>query len=759
LKVPINWLGEYVPIELPLDELATKLSIAAAEIEGIERIGVTEANGNLERFRVGRVLEAEKHPNADRLQLCRVDVGEGEPRQIVCGAWNFGPGATVAVALPGAVLPNGLELDQRKVRGELSDGMILAEDEVGLGTDHTGIMVLDEGPEPGTPLADVLPLVEDVLLVESTGNRPDLLSVYGVAREAAALQAVPLGRRPGSDPGPVPEGQVEVEVDDFEACPRYIGRLFRNVQIGPSPVWLKSRLLAAGMRPISNVVDITNYVMLALGNPLHAFDYETLHGGKIVVRHAKKGEKLRTLDGVERQLEPTDLLIADSERAIALAGIMGGEETEIGEGTTTVLLEAANFEPYTIYRTSERLRLRTEGSNRWEKGVDPHLAGPAAELATQLLVELAGAEWGGHVDTNDGLPESPVVGYRPERADAVIGIETPADEQYALLGRLGFEHDGDRVVVPTWRARDVTREIDVVEEIARFRLEDVPFTLPARRAMFGSLTREQQLRRRVEDALVGLGFAEIYTPSLRLDDKTNWKLPEPIAVELTALRTALLPSLVEAAQRNIDAGASRIALFEIARIYLSNGDLPEERLRVAGIAQGGFAHVKGVVEALYAALKAEPRFARAEHRLFHPGKTARTEAGVLGELHPRVLEGEWGGFELDLELLFAESREPVTYEDVITYPAVRQDLAFTVPEEVTAGELVDEARDAAGADLREIGVFDVYRGEQVGEGKKSIAFRVAFQSPERTLSDDDAAALRERIVSRLADRFGAELRA
>jgi len=560
-------------------------------------------------------------------------------------------------------------------------------------------------------------------------------------------------------PGPVANEHVAIEVEDFDACPRYIGRLFRNVQIGPSPVWLKSRLLAAGMRPISNVVDITNYVMLALGNPLHAFDYETLHGAKIIVRHAKKGEKLRTLDGVDRQLENSDLLIADAERAIALAGIMGGEETEIGEGTTTVLLEAANFEPYTIYRTSERLRLRTEGSNRWEKGVDPYLAGPAADLATQLLLELAGADWAGDVDVNDGLPDPPVVAYRPERADAVIGIETPPEDQYDLLARLGFERDGDGVVVPTWRARDVSREIDVVEEIARFRLEDVPFTLPTRREMFGTLTREQQLRRRVEDALVGLGFAEIYTPSLRPDDETDWKLPEPIAVELTALRTSLLPSLVEAAQRNIDAGASRIALFEIARIYLSNGDLPEERLRVAGIAQGGFAHVKGVVEALYAALKAEPRFERAEHPLFHPGKTARTEAGVLGELHPRALEGEWGGFELDLELLFAESREPVTYADVITYPAVRQDMAFTVPEDVTAGELVDEARDAAGPDLREIGVFDVYRGEQVGEGKKSVAFSVAFQSPERTLSDEDAAALRERIVSRLADRFGAELRA
>jgi phenylalanyl-tRNA synthetase beta chain len=759
LRVPISWLREYVPIELPLDELATKLSIAAAEIEGIERIGVSDENGNLARFRVGRVVEAEKHPNADRLQLCRVDVGEGEPRQIVCGAWNFGPGATVAVALPGAVLPNGLELEQRKVRGELSDGMILAEDELGLGTDHSGIMVLDEGPEPGTPLAEVLPLVEDVLLVESTGNRPDLLSVYGVAREVAALQGVPLEPRPASDPGRLPDGQVAVEIQDFEACPRYIGRLFENVRIGPSPVWLSSRLLAAGMRPISNVVDITNYVMLALGNPLHAFDYATVRGGKIIVRHAAKGEKLRTLDGAERELEATDLMIADAERGIALAGIMGGEETEIGEGTTTVLLEAANFEPFTIFRTSERLRLRTEGSNRWEKGVDPYLAEPAADLATQLLVELAGAEWAGNVDANDGLPQRPVVPYRPERADAVIGIETPADDQYALLRRLGFDHDDGNVVVPTWRARDVSREIDVVEEVARFRLEDVPFTLPVRRAMFGTLTREQQLRRRVEEVLVGLGFAEIYTPSLRPDDETDWKLPEPIAVELTALRTTLLPSLVEAAQRNVDAGASRIALFEIARVYLSNGDLPNERLRVAAIAQGGFAYAKGVVEALYAALKAEPRFERGEHPLFHPGKAARTEAGVLGELHPRALEGEWGAFELDLEHLFAESREPVTYEDVITFPALRQDLAFTVPEDVTAGELVEAAREAAGTELREIGVFDVYRGEQVGEGKKSIAFRIAFQSPERTLSDDDAAALRERIVSRLADRFGAELRA
>jgi phenylalanyl-tRNA synthetase beta chain len=759
MRVPLSWLREYVPIEVPLDELAEKLSVATAEVEGIERIGVTDADGNLERFRVGRVLEADKHPNADRLQLCRVDIGEDEPRQIVCGAWNFGPGATVAVALPGAVLPGGLELERREVRGEVSDGMILAEDEVELGPDHTGIMVLAEGPEPGTLLAEVLPLAEDVLVLEPTGNRPDLLAVYGIAREVAALFDVALAAMPGGQtPGHVPERQVDVEVDDFEGCPRYIGRLFENVRIEPSPLWLKSRLLAAGMRPISNVVDITNYVMLALGNPLHAFDFETLGGGKIVVRRARKGESLRTLDGVDRRLEPDDLLIADAERAIALAGIMGGEETEIGEGTTKVLLEAANFEPFTIFKASERLRLRTEGSNRWEKGVDPYLAAPSAELATQLLRDLAGADWTAHADVHAGLPGRPVIRFRPERADAVIGLETPPEDQYALLGRLGFDRDDGSVVGPTWRARDVTREIDVVEEIARYRLEDVPFTLPARRAMFGALTRDQQLRRRVEDALVGLGFSETYTPSLVPDDDTTWKLPEPIAVELTALRTSLLPSLVEAARRNVDAGADRIGLFEIARVYLSNGELPNERLHVVAIAQGGFARAKGVVEALYEALKAEPRFERGEHPLFHPGKTARTSAGVLGELNPRVLAGEWGALELDLESLFAELREPVTYEDVITYPAVRQDLAFVVPEEVEAGELVDAARDAAGPELREVEIFDVYRGEQAGEGKKSIAFSVAFQSPERTLSDEDAATLRQKIANALAERFGAVLR-
>jgi phenylalanyl-tRNA synthetase beta chain len=759
MRVPVSWLRDYVPLEMPLDDLATRLSISSAEVEGIERIGVSDQDGNLGRFLVGRVVDAAKHPNADRLQLCRVDVGEGDPLQIVCGAWNFGPGATVAVALPGAVLPGGVELERRKVRGELSNGMILAEDEVELGLDHTGIMVLDDALEPGTPLADVLPIVDDVLVVEATGNRPDLLAVYGIAREVAVLYDLELAPPPGTDPPRAGDEPVDVEIEDLVGCPRYIGRMFRDVQIGPSPVWLKARLVAAGMRPISNVVDITNYAMLALGNPLHAFDFATLGGGRIVVRRARPGERLRTLDGVERDLTPDDLMIADAERAIALAGIMGGEDTEIGESTRDVLLEAANFEPYTIFRSSERLRLRTEGSNRWEKGVDPYLAEQAAMLATQLIVEHAGARWVGDTDVQGELPERPVVHYRPERADRLIGIDTPAEEQHALLGRLGFDVEGERVVVPTWRARDVTREVDVIEEVARFRLEDVPFTLPERRAMFGTLSREQQVRRRVEDVLVGLGFVETYTPSLRPGEESSWALPEPITVELTTLRTALLPSLVEAARRNVDAGARGIVLFEIARVYLPDGELPEERIHVAGIAEGGFLHVKGVVETLYAALKAEFEVERAQDPLFHPGKAARTAAGTFGELHPSLLEGTWSAFELDLGELTSASREPVVYEDVITYPSVRQDLAFTVGEDVAAGDLVAAAHEAGGPELREMRAFDVYHGPQVGEGRKSIAFSVEFQSPERTLSDEDAAALREKIVGALAERFSAELRA
>ena len=736
MRVPVSWLRDYVPIEMPLDELATRLSVSTAEIEGIERRGVSDEDGNLGLFRIGKVVAADKHPNADRLQLCRVDVGEDEPRQIVCGAWNFGAGATVAVALPGAVLPGGLKLDQRKVRGELSNGMILAEDEIELGTDHSGIMLLPE-TEPGTPLVDVLPLADDVLLVESTGNRPDLLSVYGIAREVAALYDLELAPPPGVDPEPAGAEPVDIAVDDLEGCPRYIGRLFRNVTIGPSPVWLKSRLNAAGMRPISNVVDATNYVMLALGNPLHAFDLSTLAGGKIIVRRAQPGESIRTLDGVDRRLEESDLVIADAERAVAIAGIMGGEETEIGEGTTDVLLEAANFEPTGLYRTSERLRLRTEGSNRWEKGVDPHLAEQAAKLATELIVSTAGAEWIGHVDVKGELPERPVISFRPERADELIGLETPPAEQTHWLERLGFDsRDGD-VVVPTFRARDVD---------ARGRRRRGGRPIPARRGPVHAARAQGDVRRAdagPAPAAARRGCSR--RPRARRDvhavaarrrpgSAGLGRCPEPVSAELAVLRTRLLPSLVEAARRNSELGADDVALFEVARVYLPDTGLPDEHTHVAGIVDGGWSRAKGIVEALYAAVKAEPLFERTTDDLLHPGKAASVGAGLVGELHPGVLDGVWGVFELDLAKLLEATTE-LRYTDVITYPAVHQDLAFAVADDVAAGDLVTAAREAAGPELRTMRAFDVYHGDQVGEGRKSIAFAVSFQSSERTLSD------------------------
>ena len=761
MRVPVSWLREYVSFDLPLAELAERLSVSSAEVEGIEHRGVPDVDGNLGLFRVGRVVEAGKHPNADRLQLCQVDVGEGDARQIVCGAWNFGPGATVAVALPGAVLPNGMKLATTKLRGEQSNGMILAEDEVELGSDHSGIMLLPDGLEPGTPLADVLPLTEDVLVLESTGNRPDLLSVYGIAREVSALCNTPLAPAPGLDPPLHAIERVDVRVEDGEGCPRYIGRLFHDVKLGPSPAWLRTRLADAGMRPISNAVDITNYVMLALGNPLHAFDHATLAEGRVIVRRAQKGERMRTLDGVDRELTPDDLMIADAQRSIALAGIMGGEDTEITDATTSVLLEAANFEPYTIYRTSERPRLRTEGSNRWEKGVDPHLAGQAAALATQLFVELAGARWVGDTDVHDDLPQRPVVRFRPQRADALIGLSTDVDEQHALLRRLGFDVHGERVTVPTWRARDVTREVDLIEEIARFRMEDVPFTLPVRREMFGRLTREQRLRRRVEDVFVGLGFSEVYTPSLVESDAdaAALRLEEPVSIELGVLRTQLLPSLIDAARRNAELGAERIALFEIARVYQpSGGQLPVERLHVAAVAQGGYARVKGVLDALASALKAEISVTAGSHPLLHPARSAQTGAGSVGEIHPALLEGGFGALELDLGLIFEAVREPITYRDVITYPAVRQDLAFVMDAGIPAGDVFAAARDAV-PELRELRFLSDYREPPIPPGKKSLAFSVAFQAEDRTLTDDAAAGLRQRIVEALSRRFGAELRA
>ena len=453
-------------------------------------------------------------------------------------------------------------------------------------------------------------------------------------------------------------------------------------------------------------------------------------------------------------------MIADAERPVAIAGIMGGEDSEVSEATTDVLLEAANFEPIGIQRSSERLGLRSEASGRWEKGIDPYVAEDAARFCSQLFVELAGARWVGDSDVHAAVARSRRRSRcGRQRTSTLLGLEVAEDEQRRILESLLFEVGGDwAVTVPTWRARDVTREVDLIEEVGRMKLDEVPFTLPARREMFGRLSPEQRHRRLVEDVLVGLGFYEVYTPSLVGEDPdpNAYRIPQPQSLDQAVLRTTLLPSLIEVARHNVDVGNEGLALFEIAHVYLPNGKLPTERLRVGGIVQGPFGRAKGAVEAILDAGGVSGTYERGEHPLMHPGKTATIPYGVVGELRPGILDGVWSAFELDLDAL--DRREGWTYEDVITYPPVKQDLAFAVPEEVLAGDLVEAARQAV-PELREMTPFDVYRGDQVGPGRKSIAFRVAFQSPERTLTDDEAAPLRQRIVEALKATFGAELRA
>ena len=764
MRVPVSWLREYVETTATPHEMARRLAISSLEVERVIDVGVADTPGNLAHFRVGRVVSAEPHPNADRLQLCQVDVGNPDPQQIVCGAWNFGAGATVAVGLPGALLPGFPgPLEERPLRGEVSRGMILAEDEIGLGADHAGIMLLPDGLEPGTPLADVLPLVDHVLDVLPTMNRPDLLSMVGIAREVTALLDGELRLPEPEDPPMTGMQTVDVVVDDFEGCPRYIGRGFAKVAVGPSPQWLRSRLHLAGMRSISNVVDITNYVMHVWGSPLHAFDRALLTDGRIVVRRAREEETLRTLDGTLRRLLPSDLLITDGERPVALAAIMGGLASEVSDATTEVLLEAANFEPIGVLRTSERLGLRTEGSNKWEKGVDPYAAEPAAVLASRLLVDLTGAELTGSVDVNDGLPDRPVVLVRPERTSRLIGLDVAPEEQRSLLTRLGFElDDGWRVTVPTFRARDVTREVDLIEEVARAVLDRVPHTLPLRRSVAGHLTPDQRFRRLLEDVLVGAGFSEAYTWSLVASDPdpNAIRLLDPMTVEQAVLRTTLLHGLVDAARVNVDAGNQSIRLFELAHVYRPSGDaLPEERWLLAGIAEGGFEAARRAVEAIHASAHLPLELRRTTHDALHPGKAAASDAGWLGELHPTYLEGSWGVFELDVEALASRLPERILYEDVVTYPANRQDIAVAVGEDVEAGALVAAARETGGTELREVRVFDVYRGDQVGEGRKSVALHLVFQAPDRTLTDEEAEVARTRIVEALRERFDAELRA
>ncbi|HEX5617231.1 MAG TPA: phenylalanine--tRNA ligase subunit beta, partial [Solirubrobacteraceae bacterium] len=510
MRVPVFWLHDYCDPKIGITELEHRLTMTGTKVEAIHSHGV----GALEHFMVGRVLTAERHPDADRLTVCTVDVGAGDARTIVCGAPNVAAGQIVAVAEPGAVMPDGTKLKRAKLRGVESDGMILAEDEVAIGPDHDGIMVLDGDLRPGTPLVEVLPIAGEVLELEITPNRPDCLSIYGVAREVHAATGAPLTPPPwtteggwGKFTGEVPD--VTIEVQDADLCPRFTARRFEDIKLGPSPEWLKARLTAAGMRPINNVVDITNFVMLATGQPMHAFDLDLVAGGRLIVRRALDGETMTTLDDVERTFDSDMVIICDDEGPTSIGGIMGGERSEVRDTTTRVLMEAATWNGPNIQRTSTRLALRTEASGRFEKTLQPEQAMDGQILATILMTELAGARLvGGTIDVGGPGPETPTIRLRDERMERLLGTAIPRDEAAAILRALEFEvteaDDGLDAKVPAFRRADVTREADLIEEVARlWGLEKLPATLPSRRGATGVLAPEQRLKRRLEDALTG----------------------------------------------------------------------------------------------------------------------------------------------------------------------------------------------------------------------------------------------------------------
>jgi phenylalanyl-tRNA synthetase beta chain len=819
MRVPYSWMSEYCDPGMDPAALADRLVMTGTEVERLDAIGPDSGEG----FVIGKVLEREQHPNADRLSVCKVDTGDGE-RTIVCGAPNVDAGQTVAVVLPGATMPGGMKIRKAKLRGVPSEGMILSAAELELAEEADGIIVLDDGPAPGTPLSEVLPLGESVLEIEVTPNRSDCFGVHGVAREVHAITGAELAADPWAEDAPA-EGAGEatdyasVAVAVPELCPRFTARVFTDVTIGPSPLWLQSRLAAAGQRPINNVVDITNYVMLLTAQPLHAFDLDQVPDGELVVRTAAEGEKMTTLDGVERSFDAETVLVCDRNGPSGIAGIMGGQTSEVSDQTTRVLLEVACWNGTNILRSSRLLGLRSEASSRFEKQLHPRLTMRAQRIASRLMVELCGAKLvPGTIDVAAEIPAPRQLTLRAARVAGLLGMEISQEEQRTYLQRLGFEAEpaGEdlEVVVPPDRHYDVTREVDLIEEVARVHGidEHLPTTLPATGGASGGLSREQRLRRRAEDALRDLGFDQAVGWSftdpgeaerLRIpaDDQraTPVLLANPLSEELSAMRTTLLGSLLDIASSNVARGAGSLALFESTRVYLAGqgeagsidplagrfaGDQPapfSEPHRFAGIAVGSLAPrswrgggeaadffaVKGVLEALAAQLGVELEFAPAEQPFLHPGRSAAvsiagTAAGWLGEVHPLVCR-TWDldsavAFELDAApLIAAATLGEEAYEDVVAVPAVYQDLAVSVSTAVSADEVRRAVLEGGGELLRAADVFDLYEGEQVSEGRKSLALRLEFRAGDRTLTDDEVAARRARIMEQLVE-LGGEFR-
>jgi phenylalanyl-tRNA synthetase beta chain len=819
MRLSLKWLSEYVDLRLDADELAHRLTMAGLAVETIERTGGDWGD----EIRVAEVVAVEPHPNADRLRLATVDI-LGERHRVVCGAPNVVVGQRVAFGTVGARIVDGHSgkrsvLKPAVIRGVESAGMVLSERELGLSDEHEGILELPADTPVGKRLGDVLG--DTVFELAVTANRPDLLSVVGVAREVAALTGATV-REPSlefTEAGGAIKGRAQVDIEAPDLCARYLATVVEGVRIGPSPAWMQEHIVAAGQRPINNVVDVTNYVMLELGQPLHAFDYDRVAGHHIIVRRAGPGERFTTLDGIDRTLSDSMLAIADERGAVALAGVIGGLESEVTEGTTNILLEAASFTATNIRRTSTVLKVRSEASSRFEKGLPPELAAVASKRATKLLVEVCGGRaLAGAVDAYPGKQRESRIEVRKSRVAQVLGIDPPTARARAVLGSLGFSArwvPPDRYVVrvPYWRT-DVRIADDVVEEIARtIGYDEIPAAALTGQVPAPVVQPLRELREHARDLLAAAGMREVITYSLTTLEALARVVPpeelaiyppyrahNPISAAHEYMRTTLRASLLQTLASNLRYQEGEVAIFEAARVYLRPADraahssgrgdgtvrgaaaLPQEEERIAGVVSGwrldrwgrpgseplDFFDAKAYVEQLFEGLAVRPEYAATVEFALTPGRTAEIRAGgqrvgVVGQVHPDVarafeLDQDAYLFDISIDALLPLAGRPRRMAPLPRYPSVEQDIAVIV-DSGTAASAVQDAIAASSPLVRAARVFDVYQGEQVSAGKKSVAFAVTYQAGDHTLTDEEVAKAQHKAVERLRREFGAELRA
>ncbi len=799
MKLSMNWLNSLVPYGYEPKKYIADMTMSGSKVETLDYLGA-----EIENVVVGRVTQMERHPDSDHLWVCQIDVGAGEDIQIITGAQNVHVGDLVPAALHDSHLPGDVHIKKGKLRGLPSNGMLCSYKELGL-TEHDvpgayedGILILGDtltaeelaAAVPGRDIREVLGFDDWVVDFEITPNRPDCLSMIGLARESAVTYDIkyvpetPVVRGGAGDIGE----WLRVRVEEPKLCPRYTARVVKNVKIAPSPKWMRDRLRACGVRPINNIVDITNYVMLEYGQPMHSFDYACLDGAEIVVRRAREGEPMSTLDDQERKLDAEMLVIADAKKPVGIAGVMGGANSEITDGTKMVVFESANFNGTSIRLTSRRLGMRTESSGRYEKGLDSQNTLPALERACELVELLgAGEVCDGIIDIDNSGYQPTVIKFEPERINRFIGIDIPKEDMLHWFDLLGFRMDGENIVIPSWRM-DVEQFADIAEEVARFYgYDNIPTTL------FGGATRYTPMPRiefddRIRDIFYALGYSEAQTLSFSgqkiLDRvlipqdsplRSAVVITNPLSEDMSMLRTLMLPSILDVTARNYNMKNDSLRLYELGSVYTPSETekLPNERKILSAAAYGGvdFYDIKGAIETLADGLRIQGLSFRAkrDNPSYHPGRCAEVYCGddyvgVFGQVHPKVLEnfnvsGEIYAVELEVEALYKNRGGIVEYEPLAKFPAISRDIAVVCAEEVTAAEIEACIREGAGKLLESVRLFDVYRGAQLGDGKKSLAYTFTMRDRTRSLTDEDADGAMKRILKLLASRTGAELRA